>query len=155
MAVMNPYNYSKPKNFIRQEPLKAMKDATDSKASPISDKMDQYLETRVNGAKPEELTYMLYEGLVKFVKKAILALEGQNNAQVNYNAQRAQAIIDGLRSTLDMAIDMSADLDALYEYMTQELLLANVDKDKEKFEAVLTLAEDFRDTWKEAFAIKA
>ncbi len=155
MAVMNPYNYSKPKNFIKQEPLKSVREASESKGNGVSDKMDQYLETRVNSAKPEELTYMLYEGLVKFIKKSILALEGNNFAQVNYNAQRAQAIIDGLRSTLDMAIDMSAELDALYEYMTQELLLANIDKDKEKFEAVLTLAEDFRDTWKEAFAIKA
>ncbi len=155
MAVMNPYNYSKPKNFVRVEPQKSlMTSVGDSKPNAIGDKMDQYLESKIIAAKPEELTFMLYEGLVKFIKKAMLTLEANNYEQVNYNTQRAQAIVDELRSTLNMDIPLSESLDALYEYLNFKLLNANVGKSEEQFNEALEIAENFKDTWKEAFNIK-
>lgn len=152
---MNPYNYSKPKNFVRVEPQKSlMTSVGDSKPNAIGDKMDQYLESKIIAAKPEELTFMLYEGLVKFIKKAMLTLEVNNYEQVNYNTQRAQAIVDELRSTLNMDIPLSESLDALYEYLGFKLLNANVGKSEEQFNEALEIAENFKDTWKEAFNIK-
>ncbi|OJV62460.1 MAG: flagellar export chaperone FliS [Clostridiales bacterium 38-18] len=116
--------------------------------------MDQYLESKIIAAKPEELTYMLYEGMVKFIKKALLFLESGNHEQVNYNTQRAQAIVDELRSTLNMDVPLSVSLDTLYEYLNYKLLLANVDKSESHFNEALEIAENFKDTWKEAFNIK-
>lgn len=155
MAIMNPYNYSKPKNFMRVEPQKSSAPSVgDSKSNAFSDKTDQYLENKIIAAKPEELTYMLYEGIVKFIKKALISLEGKNHEQVNYNTQRAQAIVDELRSTLNMDIPLSESLDSLYEYMNYKLLNANIDKSETEFKEALEIAEDFKDTWKEAFSIK-
>ncbi|GAB6107673.1 flagellar export chaperone FliS [Fusibacter bizertensis] len=155
MAVMNPYNYSKPKNFVRVEPQKSMiTPVGDIRTNAISDKMDQYLESKIIAAKPEELTFMLYEGLVKFIKKAMLTLEANNHEQVNYNTQRAQAIVDELRGTLNMDIPLSESLDALYEYLNFKLLNANVGKSEAQFAEALEIAENFKDTWKEAFNIK-
>lgn len=155
MAVMNPYNYSKPKNFFRTEPQNTpMAPSAENKTSSISDKMDQYLENKIIAAKPEELTYMLYEGLVKFIKKALLTMEAKNYEQVNYNTQRAQAIVDELRNTLNMDIPLSESLDALYEYLTFKLVNANVDKSEQQYNEALEIAESFKDTWKEAFSIK-
>ena len=155
MAVMNPYNYSKPKNFIRVEPQKSSAPSVgDSKPNAFSDKMDQYLENKIIAAKPEELTYMLYEGIVKFVKKALISLESKNYEQVNYNTQRAQAIVDELRNTLNMDIPLSQSLDSLYEYMNFKLLNANIDKSESEFNDALEIAENFKDTWKEAFGLK-
>ena len=110
--------------------------------------------SKIIAAKPEELTFMLYEGLVKFIKKAMLTLEVNNYEQVNYNTQRAQAIVDELRSTLNMDIPLSESLDALYEYLGFKLLNANVGKSEEQFNEALEIAENFKDTWKEAFNIK-
>lgn len=157
MAVMNPYNYSKPKNYIRVEPQSKQETgllSSERKVSSVTDKMDQYLESKIIAAKPEELTYMLYEGMVKFIKKALLFLESGNHEQVNYNTQRAQAIVDELRSTLNMDVPLSASLDTLYEYLNYKLLLANVDKSESQFNEALEIAENFKDTWKEAFNIK-
>lgn len=155
MAVMNPYNYSKPKSFVRVEPQKKiMTSVGENKPNAIGDKMDQYLESKIIAAKPEELTFMLYEGLVKFIKKAMLTLEAKNYEQVNYNTQRAQAIVDELRSTLNMDIPLSESLDALYEYLGFKLLNANVGKSEEEYDEALEIAENFKDTWKEAFNIK-
>lgn len=155
MAVMNPYNYTKPRTFIKENSVISPKaDLQEVKRDQISDKMDQYLESKIIAAKPEELTYMLYEGMVKFIKKAMLTLETKNYEQVNYNTQRAQAIVDELRSTLNMDIPLSESLDALYEYLGFKLLNANIGKSEEQFIEALEIAENFKDTWKEAFNIK-
>lgn len=156
MAIMNPYNYQKPKNFIQRPPVKPV--AEDSAAlkreNRATDKIDQYLESKIMSAKPEELTYMLYDGLVKFIKKAVIQLDDEKYEEVNYNSQRAQAILDELRSTLNMDIAMSQSLDSLYEYMSYKLLMANVEKNRTFFNDALEIAEDFKETWKEAFGIK-
>lgn len=155
MAVMNPYNYSKPKNFVRVEPQKNNSPSIgETKTNKINEKMDQYLENRVLSAKPEELTYMLYEGIVKFIKKAMLYIESKNYEQINYNTQRAQAIVDELRNTLNMDIPLSESLDSLYEYLNFKLLNANISKSEKEFEEALEIAESFKETWKEAFNIK-
>lgn len=155
MAILNPYNYSKPKNQVAKPVLESVQASNTKANKTVNDKMDQYLESRVLSAKPEELTYMLYEGLVKFIKKAILSLENKNLEKVNENAIKAQAIVSEFRSTLNMEIELSESLDSLYEYMERQLLEANLKKDLAIFEEVLSMAEDFRDTWKMAFNIKA
>lgn len=154
MAIMNPYNYSKPKTFIKTESLKAVKPLESTRTNPINDKMDQYLENRIISARPEELTLMLYEGLVKFIKKSQISLETKNYQQVNYNVQRAQAIVDELRNTLNMEIPISESMDSMYEYLSYKLVMANVDKNPLTFDEALIVAEDFRETWKVAFGLK-
>lgn len=155
MAVMNPYNYSKPRNFMILEKQESSKqEPIEVKRNAVSDKMDQYLESKILAAKPEELTYMLYEGIVKFIKKALLAVESKNYEGVNYNTQRAQAIVDELRSTLNMDIPISQSLESLYEYLNFKLVSANIEKNEVLFNEALEIAENFKDTWKEAFSIK-
>src|SRR3990167_4031953 len=128
MAVMNPYNYSKPRNFMILEKQESSKqEPIEVKRNTVSDKMDQYLESKILAAKPEELTFMLYEGIVKFIKKALLAVEAKNYEAVNYNTQRAQAIVDELRSTLNMDIPISQSLESLYEYLNFKLVSANIE----------------------------
>lgn len=155
MAVMNPYNYSKPRNFMILEKQESSKqEPVEVKRNSVSDKMDQYLESKILAAKPEELTFMLYEGIVKFIKKSMIALEAKNYEGVNYNTQRAQAIVDELRSTLNMDIPISQSLESLYEYLNFKLVSANIEKNEVLFNEALEIAENFKDTWKEAFSIK-
>lgn len=155
MAVMNPYNYSKPRNFMILEKQESTKqEPIEVKRNAVSDKMDQYLESKILAAKPEELTYMLYEGIVKFIKKALLSVESKNYEAVNYNTQRAQAIVDELRNTLNMDIPISQSLESLYEYLNFKLVNANIEKNDVLFNEALEIAENFKDTWKEAFSIK-
>ena len=159
MAVMNPYNYARPRNFIKVEPdVKEEKVEANALSRPLKttsfNKADQYLENKVLNAKPEELTLMLYEGLVKFIKKALIYIEDQNPSEVNYNAQRAQAILDELRATLNQDIAISESLESLYEYMSFKLVEANIEKSEILFNEILEMAVSFKETWKEAFGLK-
>lgn len=159
MAVMNTYNYSKPKSFFKVDintptanKANGSNLATVAKTKPNpSSRSTQYLEAQVMAAKPEELTYMLYNGLVRFIKKAMISLEGKDIESVNYNTKRAQDILSELRSSLNMSIPISTDLDALYEYTEFKLFEANVQKENSMFKEALYMAEEFRDTWRKAF----
>ncbi|MBM7561334.1 flagellar export chaperone FliS [Fusibacter tunisiensis] len=155
MAIMNPYNYSKPRNHLNMaKPVNAVPSGNGGPKPNGNPSMDQYLENKIISAKPEELTYMLYEGLVKFIKKAKMNLETKKYDQVNANTQRAQAIVDELRSTLNMEIPMAESMDALYEYLGYKLLNANIDKDEALFDEAIEIAEDFKETWRKAFDLK-
>lgn len=154
MTVVNPYNYGKPKNHVAKPVLQTAVNPSVKQNKAINDKMDQYLESKVLAAKPEELTYLLYDGLVKFIKKAMMSLEDKNYEKVNEYSLKAQAIVAELRSTLNMDVEMSENLDSLYEYLERRLMEANMSKEVAIFEETLSLSEEFRDTWRDAFNIK-
>lgn len=152
MTMLNPYNYAKPKRAVSM-PVKAPVNNQRSSAKTPYGKTDTYLEQKVMSAKPEELTLMLYEGIVKFIKQAKLFNDRNDIEQSNYVNLKAQAIIQELRATLDLSVEISKDFESLYIYMNERLMEANIKKDNDILNEVLSLAEDFRDTWKEAMKL--
>lgn len=152
MTMLNPYNYAKPKRAVSM-PVKTPLNTQRAAAKTPYGKTDTYLEQKVMSAKPEELTLMLYEGIVKFIKQAKLFNEKKDLEQSNYVNLKAQAIIQELRATLDLSVEISKDFESLYIYMNERLMEANIKKDNDILDEVLSLAEDFRDTWKEAMKL--
>lgn len=114
---------------------------------------NQYKENSIYTASPEELTMMLYNGLVKFLMQAKSSLEEKDIQKSNNSIIRAQDVIAEFQSTLDMKYEISHNLYALYDYMQRQLVQANVKKDVEKLEEVLGFAKELRDTWAEAMKI--
>ena len=118
-----------------------------------SNAYSQYKENSVFTARPEELTLMLYNGLVKFIMKAQASLESKDYADVNESLQRAQDIVLEFQNTLDMKYELSHGLALLYDYMYRRLLEANIGKDNAILEEVLEFARDLRDTWSQAMRL--
>jgi len=112
-----------------------------------------YKQNSVTTASPGELTLMLYNGCLKFLGKAKLAIEEKNIQEKNNNLQRSQAIVAELMSTLNMDIDISKQILPLYEYMNHRLVEANIQNDVAIIEEVEGLVTEFRDTWKEVIRI--
>jgi flagellar secretion chaperone FliS len=112
-----------------------------------------YKQNSVTTASPGELTLMLYNGCLKFLGKAKVAITDKNMEEKNYNIQRAQAIIAELMSTLNMDIEISKQMLPLYEYMNRRLVEANIQNDIAIIEEVEGLVTEFRDTWKEVLKI--
>ena len=113
----------------------------------------QYQNDMVNTATPQDLTLMLYNGLIRFLKLAYQGMEENNIEKANNNILRAQDIITEFMSTLDMQYDISHGLYALYDYMNGRLIDANVKKDKAIVEEITGYAEELRDTWAKAMKI--
>ena len=112
-----------------------------------------YKQNSVTTASPGELTLMLYNGCIKFIGKAKIAMEAKDIKEKNYNIQRAQAIIAELMSTLNMDVAISKQMLPLYEYMNRRLIEANIKNDVEILNEVEGLVTEFRDTWKEVIKI--
>lgn len=114
---------------------------------------NQYKENSVVTASPEELTFMLYNGLVKFVMKAQYAISKKDLEGANDNIIKSQDIIIELMSTLDKKYEISASLLLLYDYMNRRLIEANVQKSSEILSEVLEFSKQLRDTWEQAMKL--
>lgn len=148
MAIMNPYNYSKPIGAVNTNLKNESKNV--EKGLSGKTKSDMYLEQKIMNARPEELTLLLYDGLVKFINQIILFNEQKTFEKSNTANLRAQAILQELRSSLNLDIEISDNLENLYLYMLERLVDSNITKDSNNIDEVLDLATDLRDTWKEA-----
>ena len=110
----------------------------------------QYEKQSVMTASPGELTLMLYNGCIKFIKMGIKYI-GEGNIEKAHNSiVRSQDIIDELTVTLDMQYEISENFQTLYDYMGRRLVEANISKDVEILEEVEGLMTELRDTWAEA-----
>ena len=119
----------------------------------LNNAYDQYKENSIYTASPEELTFMLYNGLVKFLMQAQMGMNEKNIEKTNNCIIKAQNIINEFRCTLDMKYDVSKQLDKIYEYMNSRLLDANLKKDVDIIEEVLGFARELRNTWEQAMKI--
>lgn len=113
----------------------------------------QYQNNMVKTASPQELTLMLYNGLIKFLNLAKLGIEEKSIEKANNNINKSQDIIVEFMSTLDMNYEVSAGLMSLYDYMYTRLVEANLKKDKVILEEMLMFAEQLRDTWAQAMKL--
>ena len=113
----------------------------------------QYQNNMVNTASPQELTLMLYNGLIKFLNLAIKGIEEKSIEKTNNYILRSQDIIEEFIRTLDMNYEVSSGMSALYDYINNRLIEANIKKDKAIIEEVRGFAEDMRDTWAQAMKL--
>jgi len=114
---------------------------------------NQYKENSIYTASPEELTLMLYNGLVKFIMRGIDSIEKKNIQDANTNIIKAQNIVSEFMNTLDMNYEISSSLYSIYDYMLRRLIDANIAKDKDILEEVLNFTKVLRDTWEQAMKI--
>jgi len=112
------------------------------------------LQKQIESASKEELTLMLYEGGVKFLNQAIIALEKNDIVKANNLIIRTEDIVREFQLTLDHKYEeISKPLDQLYDYMHRRLVEGNLQKDVEILNEVLGMFREMRDTWKEAMKL--
>ncbi len=114
---------------------------------------DAYFRNAVMTASPAELTLMLYDGAIKFCNIALIALENHNMEKANDNIKRAQAIITEFRVTLDHKYPVWEDFERVYEFIYNQLVEANIRKDKEALNTALKYTREMRDTWREVMRL--
>ena len=119
----------------------------------IQNPYQAYQSNAVNTASPGELTLMLYNGCLKFIKAARVAMESKQIQARHENLLKAQNIINELRSTLNMDVAISKNMMAMYEYIYARLVEANTKNDPAILDEVTELVTEFRDTWKQAIQL--
>lgn len=117
--------------------------------------MNKYQQNQISTASPEQILLMLYDGAIRFVRKAICGIENDDSSLRMYGVSKTMAIVTEFSNSLNREIGgkIAEDLDALYDFMIRELTAANLEKNIEKLQVVEKLLVDLRQTWGEAVEI--
>jgi len=125
-------------------PLMPMKNAATAQRS-------QYNRDMILSATPARLLTMLYDRLLLDLGRAEAAQLASNWAVSTENLLHAQDIIAELSSSLDVdAWDGADGLLAVYNYVSNALISANLDRDIERTRESIALLEPLRSAWHEA-----
>lgn len=114
---------------------------------------NQYKQNSIYTSTPEELTLMLYNGLIKFTMQAQAGIEDKDIEKASNSILRAQEIVLHFRATLDMKYEVAQSLDTLYEYMYRRLVETNIKKDQQILAEILGMAKELRNTWGQAMKL--
>ena len=110
------------------------------------------VETGISTADPHKLILMLFEGALLQVGTAVIALEKKDiPAKGSAISKAIEIILNGLKVSLDYEAggDLAERLGALYDYMTQRLLYANLHNSQPAMEEVIKLLTELNGAWEE------
>ena len=120
-------------------------------ANPYASHKNDYLRNQGISASPNKLIEMLIEGAIKSIKKAEMAIEDKKIEAANNEIVHAQDIVDELKFSVNKEIegDIPQQLISTYDVVEQELIQANIHKDKNHLEIALTMLNELLDAWKQ------
>lgn len=119
----------------------------------INNGYNQYMKSSIMTAPPEELVLMLYNGAMKFLKRAMIHLEDNKLEECHKAIIKAQNIALEFMSKVDTNYEVGKNLLSLYEYMYRRLIEANIKKDMEILEEVYDMFKELKETWEESIKI--
>lgn len=112
----------------------------------------KYKQSSVQSASPEKILLMLYEGAIRFAKKAAEACDTKNIAERGSNIGRCYDIIMELNNTLNHEVggEVAKSLEQLYMFMTDQLTKANISGKREPIDHVIKVLETLYSGWVDA-----
>ncbi len=111
----------------------------------------QYAQESITTASSAQLVTMVYDRLSQDLSVAELGLGRRNVEQAHNALLHAQAIVRELSVSLDVTVwKPASELRRLYDYVTEELIAANVSKDVTRVHNARQVIEPLRDAWHQA-----
>lgn len=110
------------------------------------------IEAAVESADPHRLILMLFDGAISAVSLARIHMNSGDIAQKGMAISKAIDLVsNGLLASLDMKAggDLAERLAALYEYMAQRLLFANLKNNVAALDEIAELLASLRQAWAE------
>lgn len=110
------------------------------------------IETGIDAADPHKLVLMLLDGAMLSVASASLHMQAREISRKGESISKAINIItNGLKASLDLEAggDLAQKLGALYDYMCNRLLFANLHNQPAALAEVNHLLAELKDAWEE------
>lgn len=108
------------------------------------------VETGVSTADPHKLILMLFDGALLSVGTAAIAIDNKDIPGKGQAISKAiEIIVNGLKASLDLNSggELASRLSALYEYMADRLLYANLHSSRPALDEVHELLTTLREAW--------
>jgi flagellar secretion chaperone FliS len=119
-------------------------------------KMDFLTKELIYQKSAQEITSLLYEALLDTTKEAIIDIKDTNLIDANQKLKKVNDILERLGVGLNYEAGIMADqLDALYNYMADSVIKANVTKDINLLEEVVSITEELAGAWRAAMKNKS
>ena len=108
-----------------------------------------YERTKVETADQRQLILMLYDGCIRFMRKATARIDANDIEAAHNYLVRSREIIGELLATLkpEKAGEVGVNLQRLYVYIFNRLVEANLTKDKAAVDECVKLMSTLRDGW--------
>jgi flagellar protein FliS len=112
--------------------------------------LSAYQDTSVSTQNNGRLIVMLYDGAIKFLRLAIKEMEADNHEAKAKYINKAVDIINELNTILDLEAggEIANNLRQLYCFMTRHITQANIKKDPQALQEVITILEELNQGWK-------
>ncbi len=113
--------------------------------------MNSYQTCALEGASPVETTIALYDGIIRFMYRAIEAVERGNPEVRRLAVKRAMDIVMHLQATLKMDVGgkPAESLADFYAAMFALMLQGSQANSKKKFEHVIVNVQNVREAWRQ------
>ena len=112
----------------------------------------QYSQVQIQTANKGQLIVMLYQGAIKFMKKALQSMEKKDLEEKGNALIKAQDIILELLYALDQEMlnsgnELALNLQRLYLYAYRRLVHANVRQDEGAIKEILGVMTNLAEAW--------
>ena len=113
-----------------------------------------YKQVQIQTSNKGQLIVMLYQGAIRFMKKAIILLEQKDMEGKGNNLIKAQDIVLELLYALDQQMldggnELALNLQRLYLYSYRQLVQANIKTNPKLIEEVVGLMTNLLEAWEE------
>jgi len=114
----------------------------------------RYMTDSVETMSPGRLIVAVYDRLMLDLERAVAAIEARNVNGAHDALVHAQDIVFELRHSLDTSKWAAGNqLAAIYDFVLEGLIAANVRKDANVVRSCATIVEPLRDAWREAAGV--
>lgn len=111
----------------------------------------RYLTEAIVTASPATRLTMLYDRMIVDLRRADDGFESGDLKEVNDNLCHVQEILLTLRATLRTDLwEAAGELVSLYSFLHRELVLANLNKDREQARRAGTMIHELAEAWRQA-----
>ncbi|HOJ49116.1 MAG TPA: flagellar export chaperone FliS [Bacillota bacterium] len=110
----------------------------------------KYMKQSVSALTAGEQINLLFDQACVNISKAIEAIEKKDIVGAHNSIMKTENIFNYLIDSLDMSYPISKNLLALYDFINDRLIQANIKKDIKPLREAQKIATELRDTWKKA-----
>lgn len=119
-----------------------------------ADLLRRYQKMEIETSSPEKLVLFLYNKAIKCLNEANMRMKEKDMEASNSLLLRTQRIIRELMCSLNPGTkEISTPWYSLYQYMYERLIQANIQKNPDIVEEVISLLEPLREAWVKAMEI--
>jgi len=105
---------------------------------------------KVMSASPLQLITIMYEQFLELIPDIKLSITKKSAAAMEPDSERAQAIVEELLNALDFDVEISKDLGAIYYYVRNRILEANIRFDASIWDEIEATMRPLYEGFKEA-----